>query len=426
MDLGSVVVRPIEGEERGRWDGLMAEHHYLGFRSLVGESLRYVAEVEGRWLALCGWCSGSFKVGVRDRWIGWAPWVQWRRLHLIANQSRFLILPGVEVANLASRVLGLNVRRLSADWQGRYGHRIVVAETFVDPRRFRGTCYRAAGWLELGATRGYARSAGRYREHGQSKRVWVRVVERERFARLVDPAPAADLDREGGKAVMVTNREAESLWEALFEVPDPRQRRGKRHSKVSVLALSICAVLGGACGMTAIAEAAKRLPQRLLRRLGARQDPKTGRYQAPSESTFRRFLQAVDPAAVEAALGAWLAKRAGRDSDALAVDGKTLRGARGADGLVHLVSVLALESGVVLGQRQATAAGGEIAGAKQVLASVPLAGKVVTADALHTQRDLATFLVEEKQAHYCWPVKDNQPTVRADVEAYFTPGSFPP
>lgn len=424
--LRDVVVRPIEAVERSRWDGLMAEHHYLGFRSLVGESVRYVAEVKGRWVALSGWCSGSFKCGVRDRWIGWRPWVQWRRLHLIANQSRFLILPGVRMANLASRVLGLNVRRLSSDWQERHGHGIVVAETFVDPRRFRGTCYRAAGWLELGSTRGYARSAGRYREHGHSKRVWVRVVERELFARLADPAPSADLDREGGRAVALTNRAAESLWEALLQVPDPRKRRGRRHSKTSVLAVSICAVLGGARSLTAIAEAAQRLPQRLLGRLGARKNPKTGRYQAPSEATIRRLLQAVDPQEVEAALGAWLARRVGGDDDVLAVDGKTLRRARGADGLVHLVSVLAAESGAVLGQRQVPATGGEAAAAKQVLDSLPLEGKVLTADALYTQRDLAEFLVEQKRADYCWPVKDNQPTVRDDAEAYFTPGSFPP
>jgi hypothetical protein len=105
---------------------------------------------------------------------------------------------------------------------------------------------------------------------------------------------------------------------------------------------------------------------------------------------------------------------------------KSLRGARGTDGLVHLVSALALESGVVLGQQQVASGGGEIAGAKQLLASVPVAGKVVTADALHTQRDLATFLVEERQADLCFCVKENQPTLRDDVEAYFTAGSFPP
>ena len=133
----------------------------LGSRSWSGSPLRYVAEQGGRWLALRGWGAAAFKGGPRDAWIGWGKSQQWRRLRYIANNMRFLILPGERRPNLASQILGANLRRLSGDWQAVFGHPIVLAETFVDPD-FQGTCYRAAGWQKLGKTQGYGRNGGRY------------------------------------------------------------------------------------------------------------------------------------------------------------------------------------------------------------------------------------------------------------------------
>ena len=103
---------------------------------------------------MLGWCAGAFKVAVRDHWIGWAREVQCRRLHLVANSCRFLVLPGRPMPNLASKVLTLSRRRLSADLQARFGHPVLLAETFVDPSRFKESCYRAANWTLSGQTRG--------------------------------------------------------------------------------------------------------------------------------------------------------------------------------------------------------------------------------------------------------------------------------
>ena len=111
----------------------MRTHHYLGLGALVGRSLRYVAEYKGQWLALIGWASAALKCAARDGWIGWARPLQWQRIGLIANNCRFLILPGPRVSNLASKVLGTNLARLSADWQAVHGQALVLAETFVDP-----------------------------------------------------------------------------------------------------------------------------------------------------------------------------------------------------------------------------------------------------------------------------------------------------
>ncbi len=146
VPLHEVIVRLILPSEWSRWETLMRRHHYLGFSGMVGESLRYVAEWKDQWLALLGWQAAALKCRPRDHWIGWPPVLQYQRLHLIANNGRFLILPEVTLKNLASRILSLNLKRLSSDWQTVHGHPILLAETFVDPSRFTGACYRAAHW----------------------------------------------------------------------------------------------------------------------------------------------------------------------------------------------------------------------------------------------------------------------------------------
>ena len=208
----------------------MREHHYLGYRSLVGETLRYVGEEEGHWVGLLSWSTAAFKCGVRDRWIGWTKSQQWRRLRYVANNLRFLILPGERRPNLASQVLGANLRRLSGDWQAIFGHPIVLAETFVDPD-FQGTCYRAAGREELGRTRGYRRNGGRYYFHGRPKSIWVRPVEPKGRAWLAAPFDVPAFQPRGS-TVPDLNYVLEAQGELLAllgRVPDPRRRRGIRH-----------------------------------------------------------------------------------------------------------------------------------------------------------------------------------------------------
>ena len=147
--------------ERRRWDSLVSEHHYLPFSGLFGKALRHVAVVGDLWLALIGWQAGAFKVGVRDRWIGWSREQRFARLHLIANNTRFTVLPPGRVPNLASRVLGLSLRRLSRDMEEIHGYPVYVAETFVETPRFAGTIYKASGWIHVGTTQG----RGRYDTH---------------------------------------------------------------------------------------------------------------------------------------------------------------------------------------------------------------------------------------------------------------------
>ena len=184
------------------------------------------------------------------------------------EQHAVLILrEGEGVRNLASRVLGLNLRRLSGDWQRRWGHPLELAETFVDPRLYRGTCYRAANWIRLGLSKGYARSNGRYtRRHGQRKVMLVYPLRAGARQRLADPR---DRPEWGCKAVDVRyGQEAlRSLREHLAEVEDSRGRHGRRHELGAVLALLVLARLAGKAGGRAAEAYAKTLSERELRAL---------------------------------------------------------------------------------------------------------------------------------------------------------------
>ena len=209
----------------------MGAHHYLPFRGLVGRSVRHVAVLGEHWLALIGWHAGAFKLKARDRWIGWLPEQQFRRLHLIANNARFLILPGCGVANLASRVLGLSLRRVSDDFRAVHGHPVLIAETFVDRSRFTGARYRAANWQALGQTRGFARKPGTpatWVPHGHPKEVLVYPLARD--ARAIAPPrrwrrvakrrrpPGVDCDS-ASKPVGVSSHRAGVPWRARAALP---------------------------------------------------------------------------------------------------------------------------------------------------------------------------------------------------------------
>ncbi|MEW6523300.1 MAG: Druantia anti-phage system protein DruA [Bacillota bacterium] len=261
--LNSLVVRPIRPDEEPTWNTLMATHHYLGFERLVGESLKYVALLEGEWVALIAWGTAAFKCAARDQWIGWSREQQWQRLKFLANNQRCLILPHVHQPNLASKCLALNLRRLSADGQASFGHPVLLAETFVDPSRFQGT------WLPLGQTRGFGLSSSRYYHHGQPKTVWVRPLHRRARALLTALFTAPILQGKGGIRLdlnTVKIEKAGGLLDYLRKLPDPRRRRGIRHSQVAILAVAICAVLCGHRSYVAIGEWAADQPQGVLQR----------------------------------------------------------------------------------------------------------------------------------------------------------------
>ena len=158
-------IRPLEIQqvrrtpEEAYYDGLIEEHHYLGYTRPVGEHLKYLVLVSGRPIACMAWGSPPRHLGPRDRFIGWSAEARRRNVQYLAYNTRFLILPWVEVPHLASHILGRMARRLSADWEQVYDHPVYYLETFVDPARFAGTCYLAANWISLGLTTGIGHNA---------------------------------------------------------------------------------------------------------------------------------------------------------------------------------------------------------------------------------------------------------------------------
>jgi predicted transposase YbfD/YdcC len=220
------------------------------------------------------------------------------------------------------------------------------------------------------------------------------------------------------------------LAEHLAWVPDPRDPRGVRHSLTSLLLAAVAAVLAGARSFTAIGEWAADAPPRVLAALEVRYDPLTRRFRPPDEATIRRVLEAVDAGALEAAVGSWLAAwlRAGRPPpepgrrarQAVAVDGKSVRGTRHAsrDGQArHLLAAADQQAAAVLAQVDVDGKTNEIAQFAPLLAPLDLAGTVVTADAMHAQREHAGFLVSRKNAHYILTVKNNQPSLYAQLKS---------
>ena len=159
-DIGPLVIRLVRGTaQEPLFNALIEAHHYLGYTAPVGEHLKYVVFTQDRPIACFAWSSAPRHLGPRDRFIGWSAQARRQNIRFVAYNSRFLILPWVEVPNLASHLLGYMARHLCRDWQRVYGHPVYYLETFVDLGRFSGTCYRAANWVFLGPTTGRGKDA---------------------------------------------------------------------------------------------------------------------------------------------------------------------------------------------------------------------------------------------------------------------------
>ena len=160
------------GDEK-LFNQLIQSHHYLAYTHPVGEHLKYLIRAKGTPVACMAWCSGPLRMNARDRFIGWTPEVRKRNLHLTTYNTRFLILPWGRVPHLASHILGCVARRISKDWQALYNHPIHLLETFIEPGRFKGTCYKAANWVELGETKGRGTKCPTQEQNRPIKTHWV-------------------------------------------------------------------------------------------------------------------------------------------------------------------------------------------------------------------------------------------------------------
>jgi len=172
-------------QDRYLWEYLVHHYHYLDLSTLVGEHVRHIVFINDQVVACLAWASAAWKVRARDEFIGWDENVKRKNLYLIANNTRFLVLPWIKVKHLASKVLSQSLKRLTEDWQKKYEHPVYLAETFVDNSRFKGTCYKAANWRYVGQTSGSAKKGNTYRYHGQPKSIYLYPLHRH-FRRMLN------------------------------------------------------------------------------------------------------------------------------------------------------------------------------------------------------------------------------------------------
>lgn len=429
--LGKVTVRLIQEHEKPRWNELIEQEHYLHNPRLVGEQLRYVAEVEGEWLALLSWSGAAYHIAGRDRWIGWSDMQRRNRLHFVVSNSRFLLRTNRgEVPNLASRILRLGLQRLDSDWRKHYEHGLLLAETFVDIEAYAGTCYKASNWIELGKTRGFERSGKDYYEpHDRPKRLFVRPLHRKACKWL----SASELP-EGWRAhernfhpgCTVKTPQLRSLFDRFNAISDSRSVRGRRYPIGCLLTIAACAVLAGAQGYEAIADFAAHLtqPQRRALRCWKR---RSGIYDAPCASTFWERFNHLDNDELDRVVCDALSDLQGDRPAAIAVDGKTVRSTRPDethDNKLNLFAAIAHDKAVVQNQVAIDDKSNEIPALADLLAPLELDGTVVTADALNTQRESARHIVQDKGGHYLFTVKDNQKKLRKRIEQRLSGRTF--
>ncbi|MBU0708085.1 IS701 family transposase [Patescibacteria group bacterium] len=183
--LPPVTVELISGSGlEPLWDQLVSSYHYLGYRNLLGHRLKYLAFIKARPVAALSWSAPALRLAARDCFIGWSAVQRKRHLNQVACNSRFLVMPWVRIAHLASHVLAQNIARLAKDWQHHFNHRLLLLETFVDSRYFKGICYRASNWLHVGHTYGSSKQGKGYRYHGSAKEVYLYVIEPD-FRRII-------------------------------------------------------------------------------------------------------------------------------------------------------------------------------------------------------------------------------------------------
>ena len=430
--LKRVTVRLVLEGERAEFDRLLEEVHYVHESRLTGESLRYVVELDEKWVALAAFSAGSLHLKGRERWIGWSPRQRARRLSLVVNNSRFLVLPErARHPNLASRALGLCLKRLSQDWQERWGHPVWVVETFVDESRFRGTCYRACGFEAVGPTAGFARASRDYYDyHGEPKQLYLRELEtgaRQRLRQARWPEALVEYEAQLAGPCPFQAPALRRLLERLAELSDRRRGHGLQHPQRFVLACAGVATVMGACGYQAFENTAKKFTQRQLRALGA-PPREEGLLRPPSDSTFQRVFTRIDASHFASLIGSWLLEQEISALARLAVDGKVLRGSGRTDGKpLQLLSAVTHQLRLTLGQVPIEEKSNEIPALIPLLKKLSLPPTtLITADAMHCQQQSARFITQDLGGDYLFGLKGNQSGILDKAVRLLAPQGFPP
>jgi hypothetical protein len=405
IDLSRVVVRLVaDGCEEDQWNEAMVRDHYLGSCRMGGEQLKYVALYNGYPVAYLGWSGAVQKLSDREDWIGWSPVQKRQRLNLVAQNARFLILPGFEVANLASKVLSLNLKVLSADWERRYGHPIWLVETFVEEGRNKGTCYLACGWEEVGKSKGFSRIPNGYRKNGIVKLYFAKELLQNAKKKLKTQDPLPE-DHGIGRlelAAQAVEGSKDGKQVGLFEiieknVEDPRNLKGRSYSLVSIFALVLTGLLAGHQKIEHIAEWGRTLRHHECRRLKFKRRSGSN-FKMPSANTIRYILQDVKPEQLETALSLWIAANGINTTKThIALDGKVLCGSNSGTDQPQCAQVTAyhVDKKIVIEQSSIPSIGHEKTYTRDIVDRMDLSNSIITSDAGNINAETTKKIVEK-------------------------------
>lgn len=409
----SMIVRLPREDELQWFDGVLADHHYLGAGRPVGDYLRQVVQIDAKPVALLVWGPACYALKDRDLWISWSATQRLERLKLIVQNRRFLVLhPKGQSPNLASQAMGAALRVLPEQWRQRFGYSPLLAESFTDPEAYAGTCYKASNWEAVGHSAGYSRHrADFYIPNDRPKRLWLRplVPQARQLLRSVDlPQECrAALNATPCGTLPVNAEQLGSLLDVFRKAPDPRDAN-TRYRIGPVLTLIAMALLAGRREIAEIARFATTLTQPQRRRLGLPRKKGTRAFhQVPGYGVFYQVLTRMDPEAFATLLNSWLQSRSGTLPQALALDGKMIRDhiglltlAQHEDGAPQAMAIYDQKEGTPRCEQTAAAA---------LLEKLPaLDDKIITADPLHCQRGHGRTIVE-KGGDYLFQIKGNQP-----------------
>lgn len=449
--LEGVTVRLIDPDtERVEHDRFITQEHYLKNATAVGEVLRYVAEYRGRWVAVLTFCSSAYHLKARDEFFRWSAREVSARRHLIAQNSRFLVLPDTgHWPNLASRVLKLVSQVVARDWQQHFGHPVLALETFVDPQRFRGTCYKAAGWEVLGGTKGYQRRAQDfYGETKHPKELWVKALSAAALATLRAPELPLELRSTSEPAPPTPTMLTEEMTSfgdfARQALPEFRDLRGMRHPLASMVTVAALAVAAGGQGWEAIAQFAQNLNHAQRRRLRCRPRPGSPReFDVPCQRTFERVFKELPNDHLVQLNARWMAHLEPTPVQVLHFDGKVVKRAQAAPARLEQDPALAAAAAAVdtpaeqqkpkadkmltlvnfqtPGQRLVDQIAvpsdtNEEAAVSAHLPKMDLCGVTVIADAAHTTKSNCRHLTQDQGGNYIFFLKGNQPTAFAQAQ----------
>lgn len=408
INLDELKIKPVtDYHELLEVESVLSRFHPLGANKAIGRRMNYAASYKGTWVAVLVFDAAVKRNKHRDQKIGWSDPQRDSRIEHVANNSRFLVAPKYQgVKNLASKVLSLVTTRISDDWKRRYGVPLLAIETYVDPQynENQGTCYIAAGWDKLGLSTGYSNYNAEMEKYERTHGKWyfLKALHGDSFKALCSQIPHALMT--GTKEVSgKTNNnfildaaqfDFKALQEELSKIEDPRGAQGQQYPFVPFLSFCIAAVISGYTQYRQIADWIKRFPAKERVKFGLRGD------KTPGEGAVGNLIRNINPQILQETLNNWLIKAYKKDtiSNVFSLDGKAQRATSSeAQEQKAFLNVFANDLGIVIDHQPTTKGGGEKNQAKAfVQENSELEGKIVLADAIHTDRGMISALEKKR------------------------------